>query len=283
MSIIAPGAAIPGKAGFLRPKRADWFAASAVIASASLLLGAVVDWWRGWSSGDWWGMSFGIAAAALMVLAAFYPLRRRLTVWPLRTAQEWLQFHVYGSTLAAIFVLIHMGFRWPSGQFGWWLLVLTVWTTASGLAGVMLQKWIPLILADQLTVEAIFERIPELVASRYREAETLMTDAPDVMQRFYQSQVRPALAQLTPSWSYLVDAHSGRERRLSAFHHIHAFIPNEHRDRLADLQTLVIEKMELDAHFTLQRLLRVWPLLHVPPAMCLLAAVAIHVAAVVYY
>ena len=182
------------KGGLFRPKRPAWFAVTAAIAAWTLALGAIVNWWRGWSAGDWWGMSFGIAAAALMVVAAFYPMRRRLTMWPLRTAQAWLQFHVYGSTLAAIFVLIHMGFRWPAGQFGWWLLGLTAWTTASGLLGVMMQKWVPVILSDQLTVEAIFERIPELVASRYREAETLMTDAPDVMQRFYLSQVRPALA-----------------------------------------------------------------------------------------
>ena len=271
------------KGGFLRPKRTDWFMASAAIAVSSLALGAIVDWWRGWSSGDWWGLGFGIAAATLMVIAALYPLRRRLAIWPLRSAQAWLQFHLYGSTLAAIFVLIHVGFRWPAGQFGWWMLGLTLWTTASGIAGVMLQKWVPALMADQLTVEAIFERIPELVASRYHEAEALMKDAPDVMQRFYSTQVRPGLAQLTPSWAYLVDAHSGQERRLSAFRHIEAFIPNEHRDRLADLQTLVIEKMELDAHFTLQRLLRIWPIVHVPPAMLLLAAIVIHVAAVVYY
>jgi len=271
------------RGGVLRPKRTEWFIASAAIAVVSLVLGAVVNWWRGWSAGDWWGMSFGIVAAVLMCIAALYPLRRRLTIWPLRTAQAWLQFHLYGSTLAAVFVLIHVGVRWPSGQFGWWLVGLTTWTTVSGLAGVALQKWVPMVLADQLTVEAIFERIPELVAKTYREAETLMADAPDVMKRFYQSQVRGTLERLTPSWSYLVDAHSGRERRLSGFYHIQSFVPDADRGRLADLQTLVIEKMELDAHFTLQRLLRLWPVVHVPPAMCLLAAIVVHIAAVLYY
>src|SRR5439155_23766009 len=122
--------------------------------------------------------------------------------WPLRTAQDWLQFHVYGSLLAALFVVIHMGFHWPGGQFGWWLFGLTMWTTASGLIGVFLQKWIPLMLADQLTVEAIFERIPELVGSLQKEAETLMVGAPDVLVRFYESQVRGSLTALEPSWSY---------------------------------------------------------------------------------
>src|SRR5207248_8056685 len=66
---------------------------SAAIGAWSLALGAIVEWWRGWSPRDWWGMSFGIAATAIMIVAALYPLRRRLAVWPLRTAQAWLQFH----------------------------------------------------------------------------------------------------------------------------------------------------------------------------------------------
>jgi hypothetical protein len=267
----------------IRPKRRGWFVASAAGGGASLAVAAAVTWWRGWSAGDGWGLSFGIAAAILMLGAALYPLRRRLARWPLTTAQDWLQFHVYGSTLAALFVLIHMGFRLPGGQFGWWLFGLTVWTTASGLLGVALQKWVPLMLADQLTVEAIFERIPELVASLQREAQQLMTDAPDVMQRFYDAQVQPLLATLSPAWSYLLDVRSGRERQLAAFQSIQAFVPDGERDRLDDLRTLVIEKMELDAHYTLQRLLKLWPFVHVPPAICLLAAIVAHVAAFWYY
>lgn len=266
-----------------RPKRRWWFVASTAVGGASIVAAGAATWWRGWSPGDWWGLTFGTAAALLMFVAALYPWRRRIARWPLQTAQDWLQLHVYGSTLAAVFVLIHMGFRWPVGQFGWWLFGLTVWTTGSGLLGVFLQKWIPLMLADQLTVEAIFERIPELVAALQREAEHVMSDAPDVLQRFYESQVRGSFATLQPSWSYLLDVHSGRDRRLAAFTHMQAFVTENDRGRLTDLQTLVTEKMELDAHYTLQRLLRLWPLVHVPPSIALLAAVAGHIAAVWYY
>src|SRR5262245_17506167 len=135
----------------------------AVLAIASLGLTVAIRTWRGWEPGSALGLSFGVAAAALMSLGGSYAVRRKLMVGPLVTAQDWLQFHIYGSTLAAIFVLVHIGFHLPHGQFGWWLLGLTIWTTVSGLTGVALQKWIPSLIAAQLSVEVIYERIPEML------------------------------------------------------------------------------------------------------------------------
>jgi hypothetical protein len=267
----------------LRPKRPRWYVASLGIALAAIVASAVVMWWRGWSPGDAWGLTFGTLAGLLMLLAALYPLRRRLMFAPLRTAQHWLQIHIYGSTVAALFVLIHMGYRLPHGQFGWWLFALTLWTTVSGLAGVALQKWIPALVTGQLTVEVIYERIPEMIERIQAEAAKTASGASDVLQRFYDGQVQPAIAGLSPSWSYLLDVHSGREKRLATFEHIQSFVAPEEKEKLADLRSLVAEKIEIDAHYSLQRILRLWPLVHVPPAMLLMAAIIAHVAAVVYY
>lgn len=270
-------------AAALQPKRQQWFLATTAIAGVSLVLAAGVQWWRGWSAGDGWGLTFGTLAALLMFVAALYPLRRRLMLWPLRTAQDWLQLHLYGGTLAALFVLIHMGFKWPGGQFGWWLLLLMLWTTVSGLLGVALQKWVPTRMASQLTVEVIYERVPGMITSLQAEAGKTMEGASDVLQRFYDAQVQPALAGLSPSWSYLFDIHGGRDKQLAPFDHITAFVDDDDKSRLADLKTLVSEKIQIEAHYTLQRALRLWPLLHVPPAMLLLAAIVAHVAAVWYF
>ncbi len=267
----------------LRPKRPRWYLATIGIALASLAAASAAMWWRGWSPGDVWGLSFGTAAALLMLLAALYPLRRRLAFGPLHTAQDWLQLHIYGSTLAALFVLVHMGFRVPGGQFGWWLFGLTIWTTISGLAGVVLQKWIPALVTSQLTVEVIYERIPEMIEKIQAEAAKTSAGASDVLQRFYDGEVQPALAGLSPSWSYLLDVHGGREKRLATFEHIQAFVTPEEKEKLADLRSLVSEKIEIDAHYSLQRILRLWPIVHVPPAILLLALVAAHIAAVWYF
>ena len=42
------------------------------------------------------------------------------------------------------------------------------------------------------------------------------------------------------------------------------------------------EKAELDVHLSLQRALRAWLVLHVPPAIVLLGLLAVHVFAVLY-
>ena len=61
-------------------------------------------------------------------------------------------------------VFIHVGFAWPRGAMGWWLLGLSMWTTIDGLVGVMLQKWIPMVVAGTLRVEALAARIPEMTS-----------------------------------------------------------------------------------------------------------------------
>ena len=54
------------------------------------------------------------------------------------------------------------------------------------------------------------------------------------------------------------------------------------RERLRDLMTIVSEKLDLDAHMSLQRVLRAWLVLHIPAAMALLGLLAVHIIAVVY-
>jgi hypothetical protein len=272
---------VPG-ASFLRPKRTDWFNATLALAVVSIAVFIGATWWAPWKPGRIGGLTFGTLAAIIFLLDALYPLRRRLLAWPLGTAQRWLQFHIYGGFLACLFVLIHVGFAWPTGQFGWWLFILTLWSTVSGLVGVYLQKWVPTLMSANLSVEALFDRIPEMTSRLQAEADEAVRGASDVLERFYLSNVRPMLAGVSPSWSYLVDIRSGRERQAVQFRNMAPFVVDAERGKLDDLQAIVAEKMELDAHYSLQRALRMWLLLHVPPALILVGLVAAHVLFVWY-
>jgi hypothetical protein len=267
----------------LRPKRTDWFRAFVTASAVSLTayLGGV--WWGPWTPGRLGGLTFGTLAALLFVVDALYPFRRRWNAWPFGTVQRWLQFHVYGGGLACLAVLIHVGFRLPHGLFGWWLLLLTLWVTASGLAGVYLQKRIPAVLANNLEVEAIFERIPALSAGLQTEAEMLLTTAPELLQRFYSTSTRPLLSSLAPAWSYLVDFQAERERWLAPFREVATYLSEDDRTRLADLQAIVTEKFELDVQYSLQRILRTWVPLHAVPAMVLMGLLVVHIVAVLVF
>jgi len=269
--------------GYLRPKRRSWFVGAAGVGVVSLLLYLGLAWWAPWSPGRFWGLTFGTLAALAFFVDGLYPLRRRLMGWPLGTAQRWLQFHLYGGALAFLFVLIHIGFTLPHGQFGWWLFALTAWTTLTGLVGVWLQKWIPSLLSSQLSVEALYDRIPELADRLQAEGDLVVRGASDLLERFYTGEIRPSLAWVTPSWSFLSDIRGGRERRLAPFRDVSQFVSEDDQTRLKDLETIVTEKLELDAHYSLQRALRLWLPVHLFPAMALEGLLVVHIFAVLYW
>ena len=87
---------------------------------------------------------------------------------------------------------------------------------------------------------------------------------------------------MTPSWSFLADIGGGRERRLAPFRNLAQFVSEDDQTRLRDLEAIVTEKLELDAHYSLQRALRLWLPVHLFPAMVLLGLLGVHILAVLY-
>lgn len=266
-----------------RAKRQEWLRGFLIVAGGSIVIYLGSAWWWPWAPGRWGGLTFGTIAAVIFLVDALYPLRRRLQAWPLGTAQRWLQFHIYGGGIACLYVLIHVGFRLPAGLFGWWLLLLSLWATLSGLAGVYLQKSIPAQLAANLGVEAIYERIPALSARLQAEADKLLAGAPDLLQRFYLTNVRTWLGTLSPSWGYLMDFRAERERRLAPFREVSTYLSDEDRGKLTDLQAIVSEKIELDVQYSLQRILKLWVPLHAVPSIVLMGLLVIHIVAVLLF
>ncbi len=235
-----------------------------------------------WSPKRGFGLAFGFLAAFLFVFEMLYPVRRP-RARPLGTARAWIQAHVYLGLIALLAVVAHAGFAWPQGGMGWWLLGLSAWTTFTGLFGVWLQKWIPAALAEGLQVEALYERIPALVEQLVAEADELMGEVGDVLDRFYQQEVRERLSRPSPSWSFLFDVRAGRERALEPFRRMATFVPPDEKAKVEDLMSLYTEKLELDAQLSLQGILRRWLILHVPTAGLLMALLVVHVLSWVLY
>jgi hypothetical protein len=228
------------------------------------------------------GLVFGVLAAALFVFEMSYPSRRP-RARPLGTAQAWIQAHIYLGVVAFCAVLAHSGFAWPHGTLGWLLLLLSSWTVLSGLAGVWLQKVVPAILAEGLEVEAIYERIPGLVGRLLAESDALVVDAGDVLERFYRNEVRPSLAGVHGSMSFLLDVRGGRDHALEPFRRVLRFVDEREKAIVEDLMAIYQEKRELDAQFSLQGLLRGWTLLHVPAAGLLMGLTAMHIVSWILY
>jgi len=238
-------------------------------------------------SANAWGLSYGVAAALLMLGAALLGVRRRTMRFSSRlgllSSRTWLLSHVYGGALFLVLVLMHSGFDLPKGTLTWCLWVLSIWTVLSGLFGLLLQKWIPRVLSSGLSVEVLYDRIPELVDNLRERAEKLVATCGEPIQALYSRSVAPVLAGPNRRTIYYVDITGGYRLPKSEFQFLRNLLGEDERLKLGELQTLLETKLEIDAHYTLQSALRWWLRLHLPPSFLLVALLVVHVWTVIYY
>lgn len=239
------------------------------------------------ASGNAWGLGYGVAAAALLAATGLYGVRRRamrrITRSGWGSARAWLWLHVYGGLLFLLLVLMHSGFRWPTGALTGWLWGLSAWTVASGLVGLVGQRWIPRVLTSGLAVEVHYDRIPELIADLRRQAEETAAASSPPVRELFRRRIAPALDRPRRRLIYFIDITGGIRSRLQELDYLRGFLEGEDKERLMKLERLLRSKLEIDAHFTLQQALRLWLWLHVPTSMLLIALVALHVFTVTYY
>lgn len=233
--------------------------------------------------GDPWSVGFGVAATLFMLVAVLYAARRRTVKLGLGRTRTWLQFHLYGGFLFMVLTLMHSGWRIPAGALTQWILGLSLWVSASGIIGVLIQKWIPRMITSGLSIEAHYHRIPELVGEIRRKAEALLATSDDLIRDFYQLNLATALATPRPRFIYYMDITGGAQARSREFEHLAKVLPAAEREKLDQLQSLYRTKLELDAHYTLQRTLRWWLYGHAPLSFLLVILVAIHIYSVVRY
>ncbi len=237
-------------------------------------------------SGDPIGLVFGGLATAWLVFAALYGARRRamarVSRWRLGNARRWLLWHLQAGTLFLVTMMLHAGPGWPAGWLSWALWLLSIWTVATGCLGLALQRTIPRVLTARSGLEVLYERIPELVDDLRHKAEALVSNDPSSLRVFYESRLAPALAAPRRDPLVLLGG-SPSTRPLEPLEHLRALLPDEEKERLEGLESLMQAKVDLDVHYTLQQALRSWLWLHVPPSVLLLVLVILHIATVLYY
>ena len=230
-----------------------------------------------------WTTGYGIAATALLVIALAYGLRRRMPRWGPVSLHHWVQAHVYGGTLFLVLLVVHSGADMPGGPLTWGLWVSSLWVVVTGLAGVVIQKWIPPALTSALTTEVHYDRIPELVAAVREKARELAAASGESVRNFYEANLAAALAGPRTSLIYFIDVTGGIQSHMRRVDYLSRLVDEDDAQRLEELRTLMRTKLEMDAHYTLQKALRWWLYLHVPGGLVLTVLVAIHVFAVLYY
>jgi len=270
----------------LARERRRWIAAGLAAITASVVAFALNATLGEVSPANVWGMTYGILAAVLLVAAALYGVRRRAMKTGTRLAgrtRSWLWLHVWGGGLFLLLVSMHSGFAWPTGALTWWLFLLAWWTVLSGFLGLSLQSWIPRVLSSGLSLEVNYERIPALVDEVRSKAEALVSGADSAISELYRKSLAPELAAPRRRFAYFSDITGGIRSRLTEVDYLRRFLPADEKRKLTELEKLFRAKLEMDAHYTLQRALRWWLYLHVPTSLVLLGLVVLHVWTVLYY
>ena len=218
----------------------------------------------------------GILSIILMVGLGFYGVRRRSMNLRWGPARMWRRLHLWGGGVFLVVMTWHGGLSFPEGHLNGWLWILTIWVVLSGLAGMAVQKWIPRTLAQGLSLDVVYERIPEIVTDLHARAESLVNEGPEPLRTLYRNHLAASMAAPANNLSYFLDVTGGSRTKTSEFEFLYRHAEPEHRAVVRELESLYKTKLECDAHYTLQKALRWWMWLHLPPSLAMMVLAALH-------
>ena len=232
------------------------------------------------------GLAFGIAGTALILLLAFFGVRKRWYRSTLGTLEQWLQSHIYLGILAAVILFFHTGGRFED-KVAVATLGLVMIVVASGAVGAVLYVTVPRMLTEvesNLTVDDISDQLNQLARSMARIASG--RSAP--FQRIYDELLRQSTPGPLAGWRLLLSRMRNRKQQDPAdWARLIALVPREEQEELRQMLVVSRQRKELLLRLVYQQryknVLESWLYVHVPFTIALLVVAALHIAAVFYY
>jgi hypothetical protein len=149
-----------------------WAMAMVAIALAACLAYLVYALFaaNGPRGGSWPGLIFAFAGTGIIIFECLLSLRKRYPASPIGRVSTWLRAHVWLGLLSFLLILLHSGMRWGQGLASvlmWMFLLITL----SGIAGVILQNWLPRMLLERVPKETLYDQIPHMIRELQIEAD----------------------------------------------------------------------------------------------------------------
>ena len=278
-----------------------WIVSTSIALAASLSIYIVyaVQSPGGPRGGSALGLTFGIVGYAMMLYAGLLGARKKVPVWRIGRAQTWMRGHIWLGLLSLPLILFHGGFafRGPLTALMMWLFFIVI---GSGIAGALIQHYVPRMMTSRVPMETIYEEIPHVRAQLRQEADQLVatvcgpldgqssaTEQPaaavttliDIEQedraRFrevYLGKVRPFLADPEAKQLELCDP----RRSAEVFESLRRLLVAPVHPLLNDLENICEEEHQLSRQIRIYRWLHAWLLVHVPLSIALLVLGAVH-------
>ncbi|HEX2062052.1 MAG TPA: hypothetical protein VHK90_15020 [Thermoanaerobaculia bacterium] len=236
--------------------------------------------------GSTYGLAYGIAGTALILLLAFFGIRKRWYRSTFGTLEQWLQSHIYLGILVLVILLFHTGGRF-NDKIAVTTLVLVAIVVGSGIVGAILYVTVPRLLTEvesNLTVDEISDQLNQLARSMARIASGRSA----AFQRIYDELLRQTQPGALAGWR-LVVSRLGRKKQQDPadWTRLIGLVPKEEQEELRQMLVVSRQRKELLLRLVYQQryknVLEFWLYIHVPFTIALLVFAALHIVAVFYY
>lgn len=232
------------------------------------------------------GLIFGTVGYLLILLLAFYGIRKRWYRSRFGTMEQWLQSHIYLGLLVVVLLVLHTGGRF-NDAVAVTTLILVVAVVVSGIAGAILYATVPRMLTEvesNLTVDEISQQINQLGRTMARVASG--RSAPFV--RIYEGLMSESAPGWLAGWRLLLSRMSRTTQQPAAeWSHLLALVGKDEQDQLRQMLVFSRQRKELLMRLMYQQryknVLEFWLYIHVPVTFAVLVFGTVHVIAVFYY
>jgi hypothetical protein len=232
------------------------------------------------------GLTLGIAGLLIILLLAYFGIRKRSYRSTFGTLEQWLQSHIYLGILVFVVLLLHTGGRF-NDQIAVTTFILVGAVVFSGILGAILYVTVPRLLTEvesNLTIDEISDNANQLAKSMARTASG--KSAP--FQRIFSE----LMYESKPGWlaGWRIVFYSIRKKKSTTpadWANLLRLVPKEEQDELRQMLVVSRQRKELLLRLMYQQryknILEAWLYVHVPFTIALLVFSALHVAAVFYY
>ncbi|HET8773443.1 MAG TPA: hypothetical protein VFP80_06620 [Thermoanaerobaculia bacterium] len=235
--------------------------------------------------GSNWGLGYGIAGTALILLLAFFGIRKRWYRSTFGTLEQWLQSHIYLGLLVLVVLIFHTGMRF-NDRVAVATLVLVIIVVASGIFGAILYVTVPRMLTEvesNLSVEEMSDQLNQLARAMARIASGRSA----AFQRIHDELAKQTMPRGLAGWRLLVSRGRRVKQEAADWARLIALVPKEEQEDLRQMLVLSRQRKELLLRLVYQQryknVLEAWLYIHVPFTIALLVMAVVHVAGVFYY
>jgi hypothetical protein len=235
--------------------------------------------------GSTMGIFYGVAGSALILLEAFFGIRKRWYRSRFGTLEQWLQSHIYLGVLVLVLLLFHAGGRFHD-HVAVTTLILAAIVVFSGLFGAILYVTVPRLLTEvesNLTLPEISDQLNQLSRSMARVASG--KSAP--FQRICDELLRESRPGWLVGWRLLLARQRRPQQAGGEWAGLLGLVGREEQDDLRQMLVLSRQRKEILLRLVYQQryqnVLDAWLFIHIPFTFVLLIAAVVHIVAVFYY